>query len=96
VDIYHNALLYLHQDHSCERTDHGGRQPRGSGRVPLPLENWHAEAAAAVPQGAGLSEAFSYDLRTFIEVETPWSVVGETESPIEGEKGNVEFFPHVR
>ena len=30
----------------------------GQDEPPL-LENWHAEAAAAFPQGAGLSEAFS-------------------------------------
>ena len=36
------------------------------------------------------------DLRTFIEDETPWSVAGEMRSPIEGEKGNVEVFVHLR
>ena len=41
-------------------------------------------------------EAVLQDLRTFIEIETPWSVVGEMESPIEGEKGNVEVFIHLR
>jgi len=35
------------------------------------------------------------DLRTFIASETPWSVAGEMRSPIEGEKGNVEFLIHL-
>jgi 23S rRNA (cytidine1920-2'-O)/16S rRNA (cytidine1409-2'-O)-methyltransferase len=36
------------------------------------------------------------DLRTFIETETPWSVVGEMPSPIEGAKGNAEHFLHMQ
>ena len=36
------------------------------------------------------------DLCTFVEVETPWSVVGEMASPVQGEKGNTEFFMHIR
>jgi 23S rRNA (cytidine1920-2'-O)/16S rRNA (cytidine1409-2'-O)-methyltransferase len=41
-------------------------------------------------------QAILDDLRAFIETETPWSVVGEMRSPIEGEKGNVEFLLHLR
>jgi len=41
-------------------------------------------------------EAVLDDLRTFIETETPWSVVDEITSPILGEKGNVELFLHLR
>jgi len=37
-------------------------------------------------------QAALQDLRTFIEAETPWSVVNEMPSPIRGEKGNVEVF----
>jgi 23S rRNA (cytidine1920-2'-O)/16S rRNA (cytidine1409-2'-O)-methyltransferase len=40
-------------------------------------------------------EAVLQHLRTFVETETPWDVVGEMESPIEGEKGNVELFLHI-
>jgi len=36
------------------------------------------------------------DLRAFIAAETPWRVVGDMPSPIEGEKGNVEFLVHAR
>jgi len=36
------------------------------------------------------------DLRVFTEVETSWRVAGEMTSPIQGEKGNVEFFLHIR
>ena len=36
------------------------------------------------------------EVRRFIEDETAWSVVGEMPSPIEGEKGNTEFFMHVK
>jgi len=35
------------------------------------------------------------ELRTFIENETPWSVVGEMSSPIAGGKGNVEYLIHL-
>ncbi len=35
------------------------------------------------------------DLRAYIASETPWSVAGEMRSPIEGEKGNVEFLVHL-
>jgi 23S rRNA (cytidine1920-2'-O)/16S rRNA (cytidine1409-2'-O)-methyltransferase len=41
-------------------------------------------------------DAVLQDLRTFIETKTPWSVVEEMESPILGEKGNVELFLHIR
>jgi predicted rRNA methylase YqxC with S4 and FtsJ domains len=32
----------------------------------------------------------------FIDAETPWHVVADMVSPVEGEKGNVEFFVHAR
>jgi len=35
------------------------------------------------------------DLRSFIGTETPWSIVGEMRSPLEGEKGNIEYFLHL-
>jgi len=35
------------------------------------------------------------DIREFIEAETPWIVAGEMESPIKGDKGNVEFLVHL-
>jgi len=35
-------------------------------------------------------------IRQFIESDTPWSVIGEMKSPIEGGKGNTEFFLHIR
>jgi len=35
------------------------------------------------------------ELTAFIESETPWRVVGQMTSPIEGAKGNVEFFLHI-
>jgi len=41
-------------------------------------------------------EAVLRDLRAFIESETPWTVVGETASPICGAKGNVEVFVHLQ
>ena len=36
------------------------------------------------------------DIRKFVENETPWKVVANMTSPIQGEKGNVEFLIHVR
>jgi len=35
-------------------------------------------------------------LRAFIENETPWAVVTTMQSPVTGEKGNVEFLIHLR
>jgi 23S rRNA (cytidine1920-2'-O)/16S rRNA (cytidine1409-2'-O)-methyltransferase len=35
-------------------------------------------------------------IRQFIEAETPWSVQAEMKSPVQGEKGNIEFFLHIR
>jgi 23S rRNA (cytidine1920-2'-O)/16S rRNA (cytidine1409-2'-O)-methyltransferase len=36
------------------------------------------------------------DVRQFIEAGTPWKVVAHMVSPIQGEKGNVEFLIHLR
>jgi len=36
------------------------------------------------------------DVRAFIENETPWKVIANMVSPIQGEKGNVEFLIHLR
>jgi len=35
-------------------------------------------------------------MRAFVAGKTPWSLVAEMRSPIEGEKGNVEYFLHLR
>ena len=40
-------------------------------------------------------EAVLANLRSFIQDETPWTVVGQMTSPIEGEKGNVEFLLQI-
>jgi len=36
------------------------------------------------------------DIARFLRDETPWNVVDEMVSPVQGEKGNVEFFLHAR
>jgi len=36
------------------------------------------------------------DLRAFIASETPWTVVGEMRSPIQGSNGNIEFLVHLK
>jgi 23S rRNA (cytidine1920-2'-O)/16S rRNA (cytidine1409-2'-O)-methyltransferase len=41
-------------------------------------------------------DAVLRDLRAFIESETPWAVVAEMPSPIEGAKGNQEYLLHLR
>jgi len=48
-----------------------------------------------VVKNAADRESVLTDLRAFIESETPWHVVAEMPSPIEGAKGNVEFFVHL-
>jgi 23S rRNA (cytidine1920-2'-O)/16S rRNA (cytidine1409-2'-O)-methyltransferase len=35
------------------------------------------------------------DIRLYIEAETPWHVLAEMQSPIQGEKGNVEFLLQI-
>jgi 23S rRNA (cytidine1920-2'-O)/16S rRNA (cytidine1409-2'-O)-methyltransferase len=35
------------------------------------------------------------EIRTFVEANTPWRVVNQLQSPIEGSKGNVEFLLHL-
>ncbi|MCK5827474.1 TlyA family RNA methyltransferase, partial [Candidatus Bipolaricaulota bacterium] len=42
-----------------------------------------------------LRQATLSDIRAFIEDETPWHVQAEIQSPIQGEKGNVEFLLHI-
>ena len=36
------------------------------------------------------------DVARFLRGETPWNVVDEMVLPVQGEKGNVEFFLHAR
>jgi len=36
------------------------------------------------------------DIRTFIEAETPWSILNQMKSPVEGTKGNIEFLLHLQ
>ncbi|MFC2077190.1 TlyA family RNA methyltransferase [Candidatus Bipolaricaulota bacterium] len=49
-----------------------------------------------VVKNAADREAVLADLRAFIESETPWSVIVEMRSPIEGAKGNQEYLLHLR
>jgi 23S rRNA (cytidine1920-2'-O)/16S rRNA (cytidine1409-2'-O)-methyltransferase len=52
------------------------------------------------PDGVVKSEADRQavleDLRAFIESKTPWHVIAEMPSPVQGEKGNVEVFLHMQ
>ncbi|MEN6369779.1 MAG: TlyA family RNA methyltransferase [Thermotogota bacterium] len=55
----------------------------------------------ALPDGgvvkdAALQARALQDVTRFIDNETRWRVVDDMLSPIEGEKGNVEFFVHAR
>jgi len=52
--------------------------------------------ADGVVKNASDRQAALDSLKAFVEAETPWAVVGEMRSPLEGAKGNVEFFVHVR
>lgn len=49
-----------------------------------------------VVKDAALQARALQDVTRFIDKETPWRVVSDMISPIEGEKGNVEFFVHAR
>ncbi len=52
--------------------------------------------ASGVVRDAALQARALNDVSRFIDAETPWHVVADMVSPIEGEKGNVEFFVHAR
>jgi 23S rRNA (cytidine1920-2'-O)/16S rRNA (cytidine1409-2'-O)-methyltransferase len=49
-----------------------------------------------VVRDAALQARALNDVTRFIESDTPWHVLEDMVSPIEGEKGNVEFFVHAR
>ncbi|MCX6092081.1 MAG: TlyA family RNA methyltransferase [Candidatus Bipolaricaulota bacterium] len=49
-----------------------------------------------VVKDAALQARVLNDVSRFIESDTPWHVVEDMLSPIEGEKGNTEFLVHVR
>ncbi len=49
-----------------------------------------------VVRDAALQARALNDVSRFIDTETPWRVIEDMVSPIEGEKGNVEFFVHAR
>jgi 23S rRNA (cytidine1920-2'-O)/16S rRNA (cytidine1409-2'-O)-methyltransferase len=49
-----------------------------------------------VIKNAADREAVLADIRSFIEAETPWTVMNEMKSPIKGDKGNIEFLIHLR
>jgi len=49
-------------------------------------------ASSTIP----LSGRVLRDLRSFIAAETPWRVVRDMPTPVEGENGNVESFVRAR
>ncbi len=49
-----------------------------------------------VVKDEALRQAVLSDIQTFIEAETPWTIIDQMQSPIEGAKGNVEFVFHVK
>ena len=51
---------------------------------------------SGVVRDAALQARALNEVARFIDVETPWHVIEDMVSPIEGEKGNVEFFVHAR
>ncbi len=52
--------------------------------------------ASGIVRDATLQARALNDVARFIDDETPWHVIEDMVSPIEGEKGNVEFFIHAR
>ncbi|MDD4903706.1 MAG: TlyA family RNA methyltransferase [Candidatus Bipolaricaulis sp.] len=52
--------------------------------------------ADGVVKDAALQARALQDVTRFIDNETRWRVVDDMLSPLEGEKGNVEFFVHAR
>ncbi|MGD9676212.1 MAG: TlyA family RNA methyltransferase [Candidatus Bipolaricaulia bacterium] len=52
--------------------------------------------ADGVVKDAALQARALQDVTRFIDIETRWRVVDDMLSPVEGEKGNVEFFVHAR
>ena len=49
-----------------------------------------------VVKDEALRQAVLSNIRTFIDAETPWSVINQMQSPVEGSKGNTEFLLHLK
>ncbi len=73
---------------------------RGGELVLLVKPQFEVGKEALPPTGvvrdAALQARALNDVTRFIDSETPWKVTEDMVSPIEGEKGNVEFFVHAR
>lgn len=48
-----------------------------------------------VVKDEALRQAVLSDIQTFVEAETPWRVLAEMQSPVQGEKGNIEFLLQI-
>ncbi len=49
-----------------------------------------------VVKDEALRQAVLSDIQAFIEAETPWSIINQMQSPVEGSKGNIEFLLHLQ
>lgn len=49
-----------------------------------------------VVKDEALRQAVLTDIQAFIEADTPWSVINQMQSPVEGSKGNIEFLLHLQ
>lgn len=49
-----------------------------------------------IVKDVALRQATLTDIQAFIEAETPWSVINQMQSPVEGAKGNIEFLLHLQ
>jgi len=49
-----------------------------------------------VVKDEALRQAVLSNIRTFIDAETPWSVINQMQSLVEGAKGNTEFLFHIQ
>ena len=48
-----------------------------------------------VVKDEALRQAVLSDIQAFIEAETPWSIINQMQSPVEGSKGNIEFLLQI-
>jgi len=49
-----------------------------------------------VVKDEALRQAVLSDIQTFIGAETPWSIIDQMQSPVQGEKGNIEYLLYLQ
>ena len=49
-----------------------------------------------VVKDEALRQAVLSDIQSFIDAETPWHIINQMQSPVQGEKGNIEYLLYLQ